>query len=621
MAGRGRAALERRVAALSAALERPRFLLLRVVLRVHGPAQPGQICRCCPSSEHPRGSPHATTVELRVLEEIVVDLGTGERHRRADVSADAWSEFEQIAQAHEIAIRCSEAQVGMLLDDTGRHILAAGGNRSGKTTLGLYWLVLQWIRRGGRERRFWLVASTLPKAHRLLQKLFDGTGETPAILPAVLATHRPATHRAGDLITRMVDGSWIDLRYFEGDPGAERLKSDAIVAALVDEAAHLPTTDSLIALMGRCFDAGGRLFLASTPRPSAMVKAEIVDQATAFERLPPDSVTRIEGRHPGARWRVESLKIPENPWLDPAIVQRDLNAAKPDDPATRRDFFGEWISNSGPLWTDFVVDADDPKLAHVFRHEANCFAEVGPTVRAALGVETHVDVTARAVKFIAGRPSPHVRGLMATNMSFLLGQDVNIHPMSTCVISFSAPPGAADDRDKWHVWVWDVFQTHGHSLEHAEKLASLRFARVLRPNAEASPYEGACIVTDAQSMNRDPTAHRFGADPQGLPQIFGRYRFDMRAPLYKHNTPVSPPRRDSHVLIHRLLQERRLHIRHRCQSLIESFLEQEAGIDGDAPMKTSHDRADRLASPMDALRYALWAAVHGGRAPTVLRQA
>ena len=60
-----------------------------------------------------------------------------------------------------------------------------------------------------------------------------------------------------------MDGSVIDLRGFTNDPGAERLKSDSIVAGLVDEAAHMSKPDSLVALRGRCLETGGRLWLAS----------------------------------------------------------------------------------------------------------------------------------------------------------------------------------------------------------------------------------------------------------------------------------------------------------------------------------------------------------------------
>jgi hypothetical protein len=65
--------------------------------------------------------------------------------------------------------------------------------------------------------------------------------------------------------------------------------------------------------------------------------------------------------------------------------------------------------------------------------------------------------------------------------------------------------------------------------------------------------------------------------------------------------------------VHRVLKERRFHISVRCATLMQSLCEQEAGPDGVAPLKTSHDQADILASPIDALRYALWAAAHGGR--------
>jgi hypothetical protein len=67
---------------------------------------------------------------------------------------------------------------------------------------------------------------------------------------------------------------------------------------------------------------------------------------------------------------------------------------------------------------------------------------------------------------------------------------------------------------------------------------------------------------------------------------------------------------DSHLLTHRLLREGRLHISQRCDKLIDAFMQQEDDGGGVEPIKVSGTRSDRISSPMDALRYALWAALH-----------
>ena len=600
-----RQALARQLAEVEASLDAPRFLWLRPEVLIHDHAPPGSgPCPCC-------GSRHAAIVERVSLRDLVIDCETGRRALVGAVRPEVWEAVTAEAQAHDLLFRCSRQQAPLLLDDGDQHALVGGGNRSGKTTVGLYWLALQWLRHGGPGRRLWLVASTQAKAHRLLEKLFLGTGESPPILPRALVRSMPATHRASSLLTTLADGTLIDLKYWEGDPGAEKLKSDAIRAALVDEAAHLPGPDSLVALRGRCLDAGGRLLLASTPRPDHFLKEEVVDPAEAFARLPEDDERRRTGEHEGARWRVESFSLLDNPWLDAAVVRRELAALDPEDPAVLRDFFGKWVASAGMLWRDFDVSR------HVHLDEARSVADMRATAAQRAGVE-QVDATAAVVRrLFQARPSPHFLGIRATNARFILSSDVNCHPMSTVVLQVTADARAPEDRSRWHVWVVDVIQSYqSNSLRHAEKLVDLQWVRAWSPTATASPYKGAGMIVDPTAIQRDPTVHRHGRDPVGLPETLGRLGFDCRPPQYR-STPEGPrvvhlARLDSHTLIHKLLREGRLHIAQRCESLIESFLEQVDSGDGVVPLTKSHTKSDRLASPMDALRYGAWAIFHGG---------
>ena len=132
---------------------------------------------------------------------------------------------------------------------------------------------------------------------------------------------------------------------------------------------------------------------------------------------------------------------------------------------------------------------------------------------------------------------------------------------------------------------------------------------MLEPGRKDSPFEGAGIVIDAKSLGWDPTAHKFGGDPQGIAMVFGRLGFDLRAPLYvpsdKGMRPKPPNRRDSFILVKRLLREGRLHVLNRCHAVIEAFHRQEDSGDGETPVKN-----DPLDSAMDALRYALYGIVH-----------
>ncbi len=594
-------ALGQRILEVAARKSRPRFLRVVAVLSVHDRrrATDPVRCRCCDSTT-------AATVETVPVCDLVIDLVTGDRLLAEDMGPREWADLCALAELEQLEFRCSKHQRPLILDDTPRHLFASGGNRSSKTTAGLIWLVVQWLKRGGSRRRFWLCASTGKKAHELLMKIFRGTGESPRILPPRLYTRAPATHRSGDQTTTMIDGSIFDLKSYDGDPEGERLKSDAIVAALVDEAAHLAGKEPLDVLRGRCMDVegGGRLFLATTATPDSFLKDEVVTKALAFNALPDGDPAKTD-KHEGSRWLFAKFPLIDNPWIPRENIERELSTLDPADPSVLRNYYGEWTSSTGPLWTAF-----DPEK-HILAHEARDFDGLGMGYRVAAGAANHRDITSECVSLVFGNVSPHYRGVRATNRRYILGTDCNVHPMSSCVISVTAPADAPKERDKWHFWCWDVVRTpHGSSFAHVEELASAFFGRIMDPGSKTSPLAGAGVILDAQAFGRDPTAHRFGGDPQGIAQLFGRRGFDARAPRYisvekKGKVPVPPSRMDSYLLMGRLLREGRLHISNRASPLLESLVDQQDAGNGWEPVKN-----DRLSSPIDGLRYALWALVH-----------
>jgi hypothetical protein len=602
---RRRKELERLLIDAKAGDDRPRYLRLVAEILIHDHAAVvGERCPCC-------GSTTAEIVERRPEDDLVIDLLTGERLRAKDMSAETWSSLCAIAAQRDCPLPVSRAQARLVLDDSGRHLFASGGNRSSKTTAGLIWLFLQWLRYGGPRRRFWLVASKTEKAFELLEKFRVGDGDTRGLIPPELIVRRPASHRASNLQTVLADGSLIELKPFIADPGAERLKSDKIVAALVTEAAHMPGKPSLTALEGRCLDLHGRLFLDSTPMPETFLLEDVVKPAMEFERLPPDDPRRATRAHKGAGWLFVALAVLANPWLDKAEVEAKLSGMDQADPSVRRDMFGEWVSNSGFLWRDYSAEK------HQLAHEARDFKALGPVILADLGVSDHIPITDRVVRHIFGRPSPHFRGMRATNQRYFGGMDVNFHPITALFLQVTAPKDSKpDDRDSWHFWVFEqVYITYGSTYELAEKINSTIFGRVLEPDARSSPFAGCGIVGDATSISRDHTVTKYGRDPVGCADVFGPKQIDVRAPLYNTNERGvlrgrNPNTFDSHLLTHRLLREGRLHISQRCDKLIDAFMQQEDDGGGVEPIKVSGTRSDRISSPMDALRYALWAALH-----------
>lgn len=615
------------------AFARPRILYVRTEILVHDyapavrfaldAAGAGGDIDTCPDAtpcridaERPCCGSRTATIVRRIPDvEILIDREAGWRVRREDMTPEAFEAVRAAAEEHYIPLRVSVGQLDLLLGEdapqsaapgawrnrsTSRGLFASGGNRSGKTTVGLYWLCRQWLLRGGREKRFWLCAHTLPKAYRLWEKIFRGTGTSPAILPLALAGSYPDSARSSNLATRMCDGSIIDLKHFN-DPSAENLKSDAIVAALCDEAAHLPSEDTFTALYNRTLDERGSIFLSSTPRPGHFIKGKIVDPCLDLARLR-GLGEQVPRDHEGSLWTYRELSLFTNPWLDPIEVGIRVRSQGQDDPSVLRDVYGRWVANSGFLWREFSTDA------HVLRNECRDLTEWNDS--GAL-----VNVTETASRRIFGRKdNPAYRGIRATNYRVIGGMDVNISPHSTVLVQVAGDTREPTNKDRWTVIVWDMLQTEkGDATVHAQALAGKRFAKMVRPGSGGDTYHGIGVIVDGTAIGRDPTAHRYGGNPRGLPEVFGKLGFDLRAPVYTDKAkPANPHKADSYLLLHRLFREGRLLIHGRCEALITALLSQEDSGDGCTPIKVSHNASDRLSSSVDALRYAAWAIFHGG---------
>lgn len=597
--------MARRIEEIEAALARPRFLHLRPEILVHGPAGKGaHRCPCC-------GSAHAAIVERIPQPDLLIDAVSGRRIYRGEVSAPTWEKVEAEAARFELPLRCSVAQLPLLLEEDDRFILAASGNRAGKTQCGLTWSALQWLRRGGPGRRFWLVGPTLAKAYGMLDKLVRGDVDTPPVLPPELVITRPDSPRSSSLITVLADGSIIDLKHFGGQ-GAEPLKSDRIVAAQVTEAALMPAPDTLAALRGRVLDLDGRLYLDTTPTPTSFLKGHVVDAAHEFARLAEDDPKRVAGEHPGARWRVVSFALDENPWLDTEVLARELAALDPDDPASQRDWKGLWVANSGPLWRDFDMEK------HVHVDEARTLAEMSRTVFERTGCKVHEITEKVARRLFTSRANPHYRGMKATNLRYILASDVNKHPMSTVVLQVSADPAKPDDKDRWHVWVFDLWPTpHTNPIAHAERLVDLVWVRTWAGSVTVSPYKGCGMIVDPSAIGHASALTGTRYNPRGLAEAWGRLGFDTRGPEYKSSPDgpklVHPLKKwDTYLLLQKLLRQRRLHVSRRADQLITSFLEQLDSGNGVEPIKDSHTKSDFISSALDATRYGVWAIFHGG---------
>ena len=603
---RSRGRLAALVAEAEAEVLRPRFVRVVAELLVHDrrPEVDGVRCPCC-------NSPDAEIVERRQVEDLVIDTRDGRRIRAGDVTPAEWAEYCELAERFDVPLRCSVHALPLLLDDTERHLCIGGGNRSGKTVTGLVWFALQWLRHGGKQRRLWLVASTSEKAYRLRAKLFYGTGEAPAVLPAGLILRGPDSHRASDLETTLVDGSVIDLRGFTNDPGAERLKSDSIVAGLVDEAAHMSTPDSLVALRGRCLETGGRLWLASTPRPSSFLKADVVDKAQEFTRLPADDPRKLSGAHEGAAWVVAALPIDSNPWVPLAHIEATMKTLDMGKAEAQRDFAGAWVASEGLYWEDKF---DEER--HTFSHDERDFGEWSAMFLASVGAGGHVPITGKVRARLCSNPArnPHHATIAATNNKWLIGQDVNFR-MESVIVQVSAPADMRDEPDAWHFWIQDcVTSTRSNTDAHAARLVSVELSKTFDPRGSTRTLDGALVIMDATAITAvDPHQRRHGLVGSAV-DVFARHNLEVRAPLYRRSDgkwkKAIPERAATFRVLRRLLDENRLHVASRCGPLLEAFATQLSEPNGQCPLDARRGKWDERMGPVDALRYLVYAAVN-----------
>src|SRR5690606_20959902 len=97
---RRRRQLERSLAEARVRAVRPRYLRIRAEVLIHDRVEvaPGPECPCCRSVD-------ARIVERRPLDDLVIDLETGERIRERDLTPAAWRELCEVADLRELPLR------------------------------------------------------------------------------------------------------------------------------------------------------------------------------------------------------------------------------------------------------------------------------------------------------------------------------------------------------------------------------------------------------------------------------------------------------------------------------------------------------------------------------------
>lgn len=556
------------IAQLQAVFDSPVLLHIRTRILIHGRARKNDPpCPCC-------GSKQARIVEEREDLELLIDRVTGERRLRSEVKDKAaFDGLAAVARKVDIPLRCTRQQLRLLLDTKHKIVGALGGNRSGKTTTGVYWFVRQWILRGGKGAKLWWVAPSRSQTMIGVEKLITGEvsdRQQPPALPLDPATGRPLlavswpeTHRSSDQRIVMIDGTVIAL-YHASRPDGDNFKGNSARAILLDEACAVKHRPNWTVLIMRLADSGGQLYFATTPKAGHWLKEEVIDRQNDKE------------------FHVESLSSRDNPWQSKDELQRSISVCK-DENQVRREIDGQWVGDSGSLWIHWdprTMTYDDPSFNLP---------------------KDRQDVTQQAIRGFWVRGNQYMRSMTPQNTAFVGGQDFNVNPMTTVICKVFGDP---KNPDTWGICVVDEVVTHHtDTWRHGNWMKSekCRYGRV--------SYSGIPIACDSTACNFDPTRVK-GSSHYGssAAKTLTELGFDARpCMLSSKGHPVNPNLMDSISLMHKLMREGRLLVHGtRCKDLLRSLEEQTVKANG-LPDKKSNTASDKLSSAIDALRYLCWA--------------
>lgn len=553
---------------LRAVFDSPVLLHVRTRILIHGKAKPKEgPCPCC-------GSTKARIIEEREDLDLLVDRVTGERRLRSEVQdVAAFDALAVVAREVDIPIRCHRRQLPLILDRKHKVIAAFGGNRSGKTTAGVCWLVRQWILRGGKGAVFWWVAPSREHTMIAVQKLITGEVSDRAQPPAfpldpetdrpLLAVRWPEKGSSRDQRIVMIDGSSIALHHASKSSG-DNLKGKSVRAIMVDEGCAIVHRANWTVLIMRLVDSGGQLFVSSTPKGGHWLKEEVVDQKSK-------SIIHT------------SLSIRENPWLGKKEVEDQISMCK-DANQVKREIDGLWIGDQGSLWIHW-----DPQ-----KHTYDDPSFNLPKDR--------TDVTAQAIRgFWRQSGNQYMRSMSPQNTNFVGGQDFNFNPMTTVICKVFGDPSKPDT---WGVCVVDeVQQWDSDAFKHGSWLKSekCRGGRV--------SYAGIPLACDSTSCHPESAVKWSSRErnQSSSAKDLVRLGFDARPCMVSpKGAPVNPYLLDSISLMHQLMREGRILVHGtRCPQLLRALADQQVRANG-LPEKVSSTASDRLSSPIDALRYLCW---------------
>lgn len=542
-----------------------------VILAHRRRVRPGSPCPCC-------GSVLAEIAQTIQDVETLIDPVSGERVNRA--ADPEWFDREKRENTVHVPVylRCSEKQLPLLTDGDHKVIAALGGNRSGKSTVGVYWIARQWILKGGRGAQFWLLSYQLEQTHVMMEKLilgeFSSGYQSPPALPLIdgkplLARKWPESLQSADQTIYMIDGSRFRMHHARYKGG--NLKGKSVQGILGDEYTEIRHKENHTIALARLTESRGSLFISTTPMGGHWLKEELVDRVDA--NAAPDLT-------------YTTLSQLDNPWVPEDEVQRLIRSIG-DEVTVRREVHGEWIGNKGELWKHFDADV------HVVDGDSYRVEDYLPGAKNVTKVAT--------LKFWRG-PNPYTRVRMTHDSRHVAGQDFNTDFMNMVVGQvYEAPNGVRG------LFISDeVVLRQATTPKFAQWLAEGRGRRTRMPS-----YPGLPIACDPSGGYY--AVHQVRSDKNSTTDAkeMARGGFDcrpchtQRSPRTGKITPIHPPLHSSVSLVQKLFRENRLIIHSRCADTIKALLTQEDDGRG-RPVKISNTASDRLAGPTDALRYLVW---------------
>ena len=550
-------------------------------------------CTCC-------GSTTACIIERIPDQRLLIDRITGARVHEDDVVADSRAEFEDLvagAQVVPLVWRCTEQQLPLLRegDEKTRKVIAAlGGSRSGKTQIGVQWLLRRWMRRGGAERTFWFVAPSLAQSWIAMSKLVHGEGDSPPVLPVdadgqpLLARAWPASKRSSDLAVTLIDGTRIEMHHARDRTGKSQKGFD-VVDALVDEACEVDHADTWSVIVSRTTKSHGCVYAATTPKPGHFLRALVVDQAERTEE---------DGSKVGNPLFVSySLSKRGNVWFDAAAIEADI-AAMPNDSVRQREGEGLWIEDGvGALYLEFE------RARHVAYDPVWSLADLGRGER---------DVTPAAVSRLFVGDSPYVVGRRPATRAYIGGSDVNVEPFVTVVGQVEQiDPKDPHNPEKWRLWIWDEVVSRKSTSQRQATLIQSHDRSAQFMGLAVSPYKGLPVLIDPSACYSDPTRKRLAKPGQAsrspcAAATMTEAGLDVRScNLSDDGQPIAPRIRDRVNLLHTLMRTDRLRVHNRCTEVLRSLTQQQNDGTG-APVKEPGEASDRLSAAADALGYLAW---------------